>query len=422
MFRHVLFALLIAWVPAFGEEWGPYDGPSNPGVDPSTLTGKVMTGYQGWFTCEGDRDDLGWIHWAKNPFRPFEPGNVSVDLWPDVSELSEFERYPTGFHHADGRVAEVFSSANRETVLRHFEWMRDYGIDGAFVQRFANGLDNPGLLNQKNKVLRHCREGANRAGRTYAVMYDLSGLKKGEVARVSQDWQILREQARITEDPAYLHHEGKPVISIWGIGFDDDRPYTLAECAELVDFLKADGCAVMLGIPTWWRDQTHDAVADPKLHELLAKADILSPWTVGRYRTPEEATRHAAKFWTPDVAWCGEREIDFLPVVYPGFSWFNLHGDELDAIPRLGGKFLWSQVIGAKRAGAGMIYVAMFDEVDEGTAIFKCTNDVPVGDGVQFLGLHGLPSDFYLRLTGFGARMLRGEIPATDELPEGLEP
>ncbi len=64
-----------------------------------------------------------------------------------------------------------------------------------------------------------------------------------------------------------------------------------------------------------------------------------------------------------------------------------------------------------------MIYVAMFDEVDEGTAIFKCTNDAPVGDNVKFLTYEGLPSDYYLRLTGGGAKLLRGEIPITETMP-----
>ena len=46
-----------------------------------------------------------------------------------------------------------------------------------------------------------------------------------------------------------------------------------------------------------------------------------------------------------------------------------------------------------------MVYQAMFDEVDEGTAIFKCTNDVPVGAS-KFADFEGLPSDFYLKLVG----------------------
>ena len=63
-----------------------------------------------------------------------------------------------------------------------------------------------------------------------------------------------------------------------------------------------------------------------------------------------------------------------------------------------------------------MIYVAMFDEVDEGTAIFKCTNDPPVGES-PFIGYEGLPSDHYLWLTGEAARMLRGERPLQETLP-----
>jgi hypothetical protein len=59
-----------------------------------------------------------------------------------------------------------------------------------------------------------------------------------------------------------------------------------------------------------------------------------------------------------------------------------------------------------------MIYVAMFDEVDEGTAIFKCANEVPVGTASKFLNFEGLPSDYYLKLVGTGTKLLRGELSA----------
>jgi len=298
--------------------------------------------------------------------------------------------------------------------------MHDYGIDGAFVQRFANGLNNPGLQKHKDVVLANARAAANDAGRVFAVMYDLSGLPKGGTQRVIDNWKRLRGELGVARDSAYLHHHGRPVVAVWGIGFNDrnkPREYTLAECHELVRFLKNDGCTVMLGIPSGWRSLDRDALPDPQLHAILAEADILSPWTVGRYRDPVGAKRHAERYWAPDLVWCRERKIDYLPVVFPGFSWHNLKGDKLNAIPRRKGEFLWSQFLAAKKAGAEMIYVAMFDEVDEGTAIFKCTNEPPVGEGVAFLTYEGLPSDFYLRLTGQGGRLLRGEIPASPEVP-----
>ena len=71
----------------------------------------------------------------------------------------------------------------------------------------------------------------------------------------------------------------------------------------------------------------------------------------------------------------------------------------------------------AKNVGAQMLYVAMFDEVDEGTAIFKCTNQPPAGPKVKFVTYEGLPSDHYLRLTGLAGKVIRGAAPATDDLP-----
>lgn len=377
-------------------------------VDTSTLTGKVMVGYQGWFNCEGDGSKMGWKHWAQNRKKPFGPGNVTVDLWPDVSELDADERFATGFQHADGSKADVFSSANRKTVLRHFRWMRDYEIDGAFLQRFAAGLAAPVLRQNKNTVLSHVREGAKQSGRAYAVMYDLSGLKAGQVKRVREDWAQLRDQQKVTDDSTYLHHKGKPLVAVWGIGFSDNRPYSLEECFELVKWLKSSGCSVMLGVPSFWREGTRDAVKDPLLHQIMKAADVISPWTIGRYRSPQEATRHAAKVWQPDRQWCDRADLDFLPVVFPGFSWYNLHGGKLNQIPRLKGRFFWSQVSAAKQAGCKMIYVAMFDEVDEGTAIFKCTNKPPTANGGKFTTYEGLPSDHYLKLAGRAGKLLKG--------------
>ena len=391
----------------------PYTGPVVTGVDVKTLTGKVMCGYQGWFGAPGDgRSQSGWRHWIKTN-GPFEDGNAKVDLWPDVSDLDASQRFATGFKMADGSPAEVFSSFEKPTVLKHFEWMRDYGIDGVFVQRFANGLRDPQSQEHCNTVLANCREGANRFGRAYAVMYDLSGLPAGHIGDVMDDWRALRQEMVITEDPAYLHHRGKPVVAVWGIGFNDHRDYTLAECRQLVEFLKNDpeagGCTVMLGVPANWRELRGDAVSDPALLEIIAMADIVSPWTVGRYSDPPGAARYAENIMKPDLAWCRQRNIDLLPVVFPGFSWHNMKGGPSNQIPRLRGRFLWSQFEADKRANASMLYVAMFDEVDEGTAIFKCSNEVPPGRQSKFVTYEGLPSDFYLKLVGNGARFLRGE-------------
>ncbi|NQT85538.1 xylosidase/arabinosidase, partial [bacterium] len=292
------------------------------------------------------------------------------------------------------------------------------GLDGVFVQRFATSTFSGAGLYHCNVVLGHCREGANRHGRTYAVMYDLSGLREGQMQQVMDDWRLLRDRMQVTKDPAYLHHRGHPVAAVWGVGFNDNRKYTLAECMTLVKFLKEGGHTVMLGVPTGWRVLNRDAVRDKALHDVILQADIVSPWTVGRYRTPKHVVRHAERDWAADLAWCKAHGKEYLPVVFPGFSWHNMKPDSPpNVIPRLGGEFLWTQYVEAKKAGATMVYQAMFDEMDEGTAIFKCTNDPPVGKST-FITYEGLPSDHYLKLVGEATKMIRGEAPLPEEMSE----
>jgi hypothetical protein len=214
----------------------------------------------------------------------------------------------------------------------------------------------------------------------------------------------------IGADAASLRLAGRPLVAVWGIGFGDGRAYSLAECRDLVQALADDGCAVLVGVPTGWRTGDRDAVADPQLLEIAAAAQVVSPWTVGRYRTPDDATRHADRDWAADLDWCRRRGIDYLPVIFPGFSWHNLKGGRLDEIPRRRGAFFERQAVEAARVGARSLYVAMFDECDEATAIFKLA-DPPAALADRFIGLEGMPADHYLRLAGAAGLRLRSRAP-----------
>ncbi|MEX1115192.1 MAG: glycoside hydrolase family 71/99-like protein [Akkermansiaceae bacterium] len=401
-----------------------------PRVDASTLTGKVMCGYQGWFNTPGDGMGLGWRHYH-HPKDGFEPGAAGIEFWPDMTEFAPHERFDTPFRHADGRVAQVFSSAVPDTVARHFQWMKQYGIDGVFVQRFAtevtgrNGRADTPRRRAINQVLDNCRAGAETHGRTYTVMYDLTGMPAERIAHIKDDWRHLVKEMGILKDAAYQRHNGKPVVSLWGVGFGG-RDYGPKEIADLVSFLKNDsecgGMTVKLGTSTNWRLGIKNAGPFDAWKSVYQAADIISPWMVGRYRDAKQARIYATTHAKDDRAWCEANDKDFMPVVFPGFAWSNLKkGTDMSPhafIDREDGRFLWAQYDAhIREGGVKMIYQAMFDELDEGTHIFKSTNDVPVGDS-RFLTYGDLPSDHYLWLVGEAAKRLRGELPITPEMPK----
>ena len=306
------------------------------------LLGSVMCGYQGWFRVPADGSNNGWHHYFSGQGgKDFGPGACGIDVWPDVRELPPADRFATPFRFADGSVAEVFSSTRPTTVDVHFRWMKEYGIDGVFLQRFAATARDPRFRVPMDGILDACRTSAKTHGRAWAMMYDLSGLKPGETESVIADWRRLRTEQKLADvlkEPAYLRHRGKPLVALWGIGFNDRAPM-LDEWRTLIAFFKDPangGCAVMLGAPAYWRTGNRDAIADPVLHELLAQADVISPWTVGRFGTPQDVEGHVRNTLTGDLAWCQEKKIDLLPVVFPGFSWhylqaqFEMHQNELD--------------------------------------------------------------------------------------------
>ena len=394
----------------------------------------VMAGYQGWFRAEGDGNGVGFGHYGSGNL--FDEDHCTIDIWPDISEYEK--TYETPFVKADGTPARVFSSTDPSTTDLHFRWMRDYGLDGVFMQRFFNAAkaSAAGKPTAADKILSQALEAASKYDRAIAVMYDLSGLRgRGEdCTAIMEDWKHLVDSLKVTNQPGrktYLHHNGKPVVAVWGVGFPD-RPYNIRNIGleELLDFFHNDpeygGCAVMLGVPAYWRTLGSDTTPDGYLHEIIRKADIVFPWTVQRFSPllHNEVDR-IRDFFRDDVAWCRDNGVDYAATVYPGFSWHNLSLREfahdvkpVGSIPRQGGRFFWQQICSAIGSGARMLYVAMFDEIDEGTAIFKCTGDSPVSSKTEFIGMDGKPSDHYLFLAGEASRTLKGERELSAKMPQ----
>jgi hypothetical protein len=170
-----------------------------------------------------------------------------------------------------------------------------------------------------------------------------------------------------------------------------------------------------------------------------------------------------------------DHTVAFAVHAFPGFSWRNMdpnfnHNRNDGTGDRDGGKFFWNQLYWGMKYGAESFYIGMFDEIDEGTAIFKMlrAKDVPsnvpykvgtvptsydyvsdydywvtyktngrytmtdtqvTGDDVRwskkaseldvkFQGIdNDKDTDWYLFLTGEAAKMLHGEKPMSAMMP-----
>ncbi len=367
--------------------------------------GLVMAGYQGWFNAEGDGLKRGFYHYKDKHTGEFRPGAASVDMWPDMSEYAK--SYPTEFTMEDGSAATVFSSADRSTTDLHFKWMRDYGLDGVFMQRFVVEIKNNSGRRHFNRVLDNAVKASVANSRVMSLMYDLSGMKARDWSRVLDDVDSLSCYGLFTPlvNPSYLYHNGRPLVAVWGAGFNDGRRYGLDEVDRIVAGLKERGFSVLLGVPAYWRTLTSDTERDSRLHDIISKCDVVMPWFVGRY-DEKSFDRHMLSV-TADMAWCRDRNVDYVPLAFPGFTWRNMKGADATSIPRNKGSFLKKQLDTYIAGGASMIYVAMFDEIDEGTAIFKCAVDVPIPRTGSIFVPSDADSDHYLRIVGEASKALK---------------
>jgi hypothetical protein len=234
------------------------------------------------------------------------------------------------------------------------------------------------------------------------------------------DWQnTMVGKLKVTSSPRYAYMNGKPVVCFWGFGlstYSDSAPDAL----RAITWFKTNGYYVIGGTPTNWRTGTSDS--KPGYQQVYAAYDMVSPWTVGRYKLNSEVDNYKANFLVPDKARLDSQGIAFQPVIFPGFAWSNWNGGAQNAFPRNQGKFMWRQFYNIKSLGIKHVYVAMFDEYDEGTAICKAAADyfdAPTNQYFQTTSIDSVyvSSDFYLRLAGAAANALKQTAPVADSVP-----
>ncbi|MFK4120298.1 xylosidase [Streptomyces longwoodensis] len=373
---------------------------------PGDVVGKVTVGYQGWFACPGDGAPINtWWHYSANGSQPPSPSNTTIVAWPDVRDFTH--TYQTGYAAlGNGRPARVFSSYDQQAVDTHFLWMQQNNIDTAALQRFDPvGGEGP----TRDAMAAKVRNAAESHGRRFYIMYDVSDWTNMQ-SEIKADW--TNKMKAHTASPAYALQNGRPVVCIWGFGFNDNqRPFSAAACLDVVNWFKDQGVYLIGGVPTWWR--TGDRDSRPGFLDVYHAFHMLSPWMVGRIGNVSDADNFYNVATVPDLADCAAHGIDYQPCVLPGAVTLRqrAHGD-----------FMWRQFYNHVRAGVQSVYISMFDEFNEGNQIAKTAESqawVPADSGFLALDEDGTAcsSDYYLRLTGDGGRMLKRQIALTATRP-----
>lgn len=384
---------------------------------PGDVVSKVTVGYQGWFACVGDGAPINsWWHYSGGATPTPAALSNSIHCWPDMRQFST--GYQTGFtNFGNGQPATLFSSYDQQTVNTHFRWMAENGIDTAALQRFdpysGTGFTIGGEGPTRNDMAIKVMNAAQTYGIKFYIMYDVSGWNSNAMpAQIEYDWTNVMVQLHITNSPMYATQNGKPVVCIWGFGFtDSNKPWDAATCTSVINWFKSQGCYVIGGVPTWWRT----GVSDSRTNFLSAYSafNMISPWMVGRIGTANDADNFLANPQTGDLAYCNANGIDYQPCVLPGDNGQRAHGD-----------FMWRQFYNMTRLGCQGIYISMFDEFNEGNQIACTAEDAsmePIGSSSLYFtldqdGTH-CSSDYYLRLTGDGGKMFKGQISLTTTRP-----
>jgi hypothetical protein len=92
------------------------------------------------------------------------------------------------------------------------------------------------------------RQAAEQYGRRFDLMYDATGWTSMQ-SEMKADW--VNKMSAHTASPAHARQNGKPVVRIWGFGFNEPNKGLPPDVyLDVVNWLKGQGCSVIGGVPT----------------------------------------------------------------------------------------------------------------------------------------------------------------------------
>jgi hypothetical protein len=372
---------------------------------PGDVVGKVTVGYQGWFSCAGDGSPInGWA------------SHTNLENWPDMRQYTAsysgvpffqvgVQQAPYTGNLGNGQPAKIFSSDDQQVVNTHVLWMQQNGIDCIAVQRFGS-YTAPGTVKDFHDAVQlKVMNAAQTYGRKFYIMYDCNATDN-----IEADWtNTIVNTQHLTSSSAYAHQNGKPVVALWGVGYSGRG--AVADWVNTINFFKNQGCYVIVcpsdGFST---DTAYQAAYND--------GNMIMAWMVGK-----TAASNWPNLYTTDLTYCNAHNLDYQADMYPGFSFNNTTAsDPKNQIPRTHGDFMWSQFAGGYQAGIQSVYISMFDEMNEGTAVLNLAEDsggIPASKSFVTLDADGthVSSDFYLRLINDGAKMIKKQIAYTTTHP-----
>lgn len=286
--------------------------------------------------------------------------------------LPAVEQYPneclftSNFILPDGSKAKLFESNCTGIVDTHFRWMQENSIDGILVQRFYGDIGDASFL----QLLGQIRIAAEKYGRVFAVEYDLSQIKSSDFSNVVSNLlhDYTTNVAPLVSSSAYLHHQGRPVLELWGFGIDKTK-INAADCASIFHALRSanPNPYVIMGVQQAWRSERS---SNPDYYNVYIQADVIQPWTVGAYDNSNYQSFYSGTT-VPDKALTDQLGIGYSPVVLPGSSDRNRNGgtgpfSTQYSGNRYSGSFYEAQLQNVLKIKPKFVFGAMFDEFPEG--------------------------------------------------------